>query len=85
MTKALSKELLPYNILVNTVCLTSIKSAQGETRLESGKVLLALYRTIGLSGLKNIRWGRLGEPSDAGALVAFSRFGMRFFHHRHGD
>lgn len=30
MTKALSKELLPYNILVNTVCLTSIKSAQGE-------------------------------------------------------
>ena len=30
MTKALSKELLPHNILVNTVCLTSIKSAQGE-------------------------------------------------------
>ena len=29
LTKALSKELLPHKILVNTVCLTSIKSAQG--------------------------------------------------------
>ena len=70
MTKALSKELLPYNILVNTVCLTSIKSAQGERA----------WKAEGSPGTLEEYWieqaeehplGRLGEPSDAGALVAF--------------
>ncbi len=70
MTKALSKELLPHNILVNTVCLTSIKSAQGERA----------WKAEGSPGTLEDYWtelaeehplGRLGEPSDAGALVAF--------------
>ena len=70
MTKALSKELLPCNILVNTVCLTSIKSAQGERS----------WRTEGSRGTLDEYWierakehplGRLGDPSDAAALVAF--------------
>lgn len=70
MTKALSKELLPYNILVNTVCLTSIKSAQGERawKAESSRGTLEEYW---IERAKEHPLGRLGEPSDAGALVAF--------------
>ena len=70
LTKALSKELLPYKILVNTVCLTSIKSAQGERAWEA----------TGSPGTLDEYWeargaehplGRLGEPSEVGNLVAF--------------
>ena len=70
MTKALSKELLPYNILVNTVCLTSIKSAQGERawKAEGSRSTLEEYW---IERGKENPLGRLGEPSDAGALVAF--------------
>ena len=70
MTKALSKELLPYNILVNTVCLTSIKSAQGmrSWKAEGSQGTLDEYW---IERAKEHPLGRLGEPSDAGALVAF--------------
>ena len=70
MTKALSKELLPHNILVNTVCLTSIKSAQGERawKAEGSRGTLEDYWT---ERAEEHPLGRLGEPSDAGALVAF--------------
>ncbi|MCY3869407.1 MAG: SDR family oxidoreductase [Gemmatimonadetes bacterium] len=70
MTKALSKELLPHNILVNTVCLTSIKSAQGERawKAEGSPGTLENYWT---KQAEEHPLGRLGEPSDAGALVAF--------------
>ena len=70
MTKALSKELLPYNILVNTVCLTSIKSAQGERawKAEGSPGTLQDYWT---ERAEEHPLGRLGKPSDAGALVAF--------------
>ena len=70
LTKALSKELLPYKILVNTVCLTSIKSAQGERA----------WKAAGSPGTLDEYWeargaehplGRLGEPSEVGNLVAF--------------
>ena len=70
LTKALSKELLPHKILVNTVCLTSIKSAQGERA----------WKAAGSSGTLAEYWetrgaehplGRLGEPSEVGHLVAF--------------
>ncbi len=70
MTKALSKEMLPHNILVNTVCLTSIKSAQGERA----------WKASGSSGTLEAYWdargrehplGRLGEPTEVGDLVAF--------------
>ena len=70
MTKALSKELLPYNILVNTVCLTSIKSAQGERAWKAGGSRSTLEEYWIERG-KEHPLGRLGEPSDAGALVAF--------------
>ena len=70
MTKALSKELLPHNILVNTVCLTSIKSTQGERawKAEGERGTLDEYW---IERAKEHPLGRLGEPSDAGALVAF--------------
>ena len=70
LTKALSKELLPHKILVNTVCLTSIKSAQGERA----------WKAAGSPGTLEEYWeergtehplGRLGEPSEVGNLVAF--------------
>ncbi|MCZ6679997.1 MAG: SDR family oxidoreductase [Candidatus Poribacteria bacterium] len=70
MTKALSKELLPDKILVNTVCLTSIKSAQGERA----------WKAEGSPGTLEEYWearggehplGRLGEPTEVGDLVAF--------------
>jgi NAD(P)-dependent dehydrogenase (short-subunit alcohol dehydrogenase family) len=70
MTKALSKDLLPDKILVNTVCLTSIKSAQGERT----------WRAQGSPGTLEEYWegrdkehplGRLGEPTEVGDLVAF--------------
>ncbi len=70
LTKALSKELLPYKILVNTICLTSIKSAQGERA----------WKSAGSPGTLDEYWeargaehplGRLGEPSEVGNLVAF--------------
>ncbi len=70
LTKALSKELLPHKILVNTVCLTSIKSAQGERA----------WKAAGSPGTIEEYWqargtehplGRLGEPDEVGDLVAF--------------
>ena len=70
MTKALSKELLADKILVNTVCLTSIKSAQGERS----------WKADGSPGTIEEYWeargaehplGRLGEPTEVGDLVAF--------------
>ncbi|MXV72866.1 SDR family oxidoreductase, partial [Candidatus Poribacteria bacterium] len=70
LTKALSKELLSHNILVNTVCLTSIKSAQGERA----------WKAAGSPGTLEEYWeergaehplGRLGEPSEVGHLVVF--------------
>ena len=70
MTKALSKELLSDHILVNTVCLTSIKSAQGERA----------WKVQGFPGTLEEYWenrgqehplGRLGDPTEVGDLVAF--------------
>jgi len=70
MTKALSKELLPHNILVNTVCLTSIKSAQGERSWKAKGAPATLNEYWAERG-KEHPLGRLGEPSEAGDLVAF--------------
>ena len=70
MTKSLSKELLPHKILVNTVCLTSIKSAQGERawKAEGSPGTLEEYWT---ERGREHPLGRLGEPTEAGDLVAF--------------
>jgi NAD(P)-dependent dehydrogenase (short-subunit alcohol dehydrogenase family) len=70
MTKALSKELLPDKILVNTVCLTAIKSAQGERAWRAQGAPGALEEYWEARG-KEHPLGRLGEPTEVGDLVAF--------------
>jgi NAD(P)-dependent dehydrogenase (short-subunit alcohol dehydrogenase family) len=73
MTKALSKELAEYNILVNTVCIGLIKSGQHErrwTRAHAEDPTLTLdtfYEDMG----RNVPLGRTGEAQEAGDLIAF--------------
>lgn len=70
LTKALSKDLLRDKILVNTVCLTSIKTAQGVRgwRAQGSPGTLEEYwRQQG----KNHPLGRLGEAAEVADLVAF--------------
>ena len=70
LTKALSKELLPHKILVNTVCLTSIKSAQGERAWKGAGSPDTLEEYWEERGAEH-PLGRLGEPSEVGNLVTF--------------
>jgi NAD(P)-dependent dehydrogenase (short-subunit alcohol dehydrogenase family) len=70
LTKALSRDYAAENILVNTVCLTNIKSAQTERfwRARGAQGTLEEFHTqMG----KGVPLGRLGEPEEVGALVAF--------------
>jgi 3-oxoacyl-[acyl-carrier protein] reductase len=70
LTKALSRDYAAENILVNTVCLTNVKSAQIER----------FWRARGAQGTldefhaqlgKDVPLKRLGEPEEVGALVTF--------------
>lgn len=73
MTKALSKEVAEYNILVNTVCIGLIKSGQHERRWEKAHAadpsltLENFYENLG----RNVPLGRTGEAQEAGDLIAF--------------
>jgi len=68
LTKALSKDLAQYRILVNTVCVGLIKSAQHERRAASlGVELDQHYRDIG----KNVPLGRVGEAEEVANVIAF--------------
>ena len=73
LTKALSKDYAPDNILVNTVCIGLIKSGQHERRWqrESAKdpdlILDQWYAEMG----KSVPMGRVGEAQEAGDLIAF--------------
>lgn len=73
MTKALSKELAEFNILVNTVCIGLIKSGQHNRRWEKANAedpsltLDAFYENLG----RNVPLGRTGEAKEAGDLIAF--------------
>src|SRR5262249_61150376 len=70
MSKALSRDYAAENILVNTVCLTNIKSAQTERfwRARGAQGTLAEFHAQMGS---NVPLQRLGEPEEVGALVAF--------------
>ena len=70
MTKALSKEMMSHNILVNTICLTSIKSAQGERAWKANGSPDTLEEYWEAQAREH-PLGRLGEPTEVGALVAF--------------
>jgi 3-oxoacyl-[acyl-carrier protein] reductase len=68
LTKALSKEFAPANILVNTVCIGKIKSGQHERR----------YTKEGISAdeyygrmAKDIPLNRVGEAEEVANVIAF--------------
>lgn len=72
LTKALSKELAPDNILVNAVCIGLVKSGQWERRWErEGRpgTLDEFYARIARE--LGVPLGRIAEAGELAALVAF--------------
>ncbi|MCS0500801.1 SDR family NAD(P)-dependent oxidoreductase [Ancylobacter mangrovi] len=75
VTKALSRDLAPDNILVNTVCIGFIKSGQHERRYHrqglaaEGAALDALYAEDAQK--RDIPLGRVGESREAGDVITF--------------
>ncbi|HLZ69731.1 MAG TPA: SDR family oxidoreductase [Dehalococcoidia bacterium] len=70
LTKALSKELARDQILVNTVCIGLVKSAQLERRAVASFPDLPLDQAWARLG-ENVPLGRVAEASEVGALIAF--------------
>lgn len=72
LTKALSKEFTPFNILTNAVCIGLIKSGQHRRRWEaknSGETLDSYYADLAVA--RGIPLGRFGEADEAAATIAF--------------
>ena len=68
ITKALSKEFAPDNILVNTVCIGLIKSGQHERRYrKSGQKAEDYYAQMA----PRIPLGRVGEAEEVANVIAF--------------
>ncbi len=73
LTKSMANEYASENILVNTICLGLLKSAQHERRYEQQKkvrpdlTLEAYYGEIS----PRVPVGRVGEAEEVGDLVAF--------------
>ena len=68
LTKALSKEFAEYRILVNTVCVGLIKSAQQERHGEArGLSVEEHYQELG----KGVPLGRVGEALEVANVIAF--------------
>lgn len=68
LTKALSKELAPHNILVNAVAVGKIKSKQQERRAaREGLSVEAHYAKTG----KTVPLGRMGEAEEVANVIAF--------------
>jgi 3-oxoacyl-[acyl-carrier protein] reductase len=68
MTKALSKELAPHQILVNAVCIGLIRAGQHEkTAARRGIDVEQLYETMG----RNVPIGRVGRAEEAANVIAF--------------
>ena len=68
LTKALSKDLAEHHILVNTVSVGVIKSAQHERRArELGVALGDHYAQLG----KNVPLGRVGEADEVANVIVF--------------
>jgi len=80
ITKGLSKDLAKDNILVTTVCIGLIKSGQHHRRYEArlekepNLTLDAFYDEIASGGAvyrSSVPLGRVGEPEEAGDVIAF--------------
>lgn len=68
LTKALSKEFAPNNILVNSICIGLIKAGQHETKaVKAGIPVEQLYETLG----KNVPLGRVGRAEEVANVAAF--------------
>jgi len=68
LTKGLSKELAPFNILVNVVAVGKIKSMQQERSAKrSGLSVAEHYAKTG----KTIPLGRMGEAEEVANVIAF--------------
>ncbi len=70
LVKAMSKDLAKDNILVNTVCVSLIKSGQisrSAMRQHPGSSLDEAYAEMG----KNMPLGRLGEAEEVAAMITF--------------
>lgn len=68
LTKALSKEYAPDNILVNTVCIGKIKSGQHVRHAAAAGITLdEYYAKFG----KDIPLGRFGETDEAANAIVF--------------
>ena len=68
LTKSLSKEFAPDNILVNTVCIGKIKSGQHERRMvKEGRSPEKYYNDES----KTIPMGRFGEAEEAASAIVF--------------
>jgi NAD(P)-dependent dehydrogenase (short-subunit alcohol dehydrogenase family) len=66
LTKSMSKEYAADRILVNTICIGLVKSAQWERRAKGGDVD-AYYREVA----PRVPIGRVGEAHEFADLVAF--------------
>jgi 3-oxoacyl-[acyl-carrier protein] reductase len=67
-TKALSKELAPDNILVNTVCIGLVRAGQHEAKAaRTGVDVEQLYAALG----KDIPLGRVGRAEEVANVIAF--------------
>jgi NAD(P)-dependent dehydrogenase (short-subunit alcohol dehydrogenase family) len=73
MTKSMSKEYGVDNILVNTVCIGSIRSAQNMVRAEEAVASGAVASTeeYYTERCKNVPVLRVGEAREAGDLIAY--------------
>ncbi len=68
LTKALSKELAPFNILVNAVAVGKIKSKQQERGAARNNLSVAEhYEKTG----KTVPLGRMGEAEEVANVIAF--------------
>ncbi len=70
LVKALSKELARDNILVNTICVSLVKSGQISRSAQRRFPNLPLEQAYAEMG-KNIPLGRIGEAEEVGHVVAF--------------
>lgn len=68
ITKALSKEYAPENILVNTVCIGKIKSGQHDRRMVNNNISPEKYYN---DNSKDIPMARFGEAEEAANAIVF--------------
>jgi NAD(P)-dependent dehydrogenase (short-subunit alcohol dehydrogenase family) len=68
MSKALSKELAPDGILVNTVCIGLVRAGQHDARAaRQGVDTESLYQDMG----RTVPLGRVGRADEAADVIAF--------------